>query len=306
MGYKQQAVYENPFSYHIQHSLAVDEIKARNAERQTSVAAACNTLMGNESNLDFSKPKMYDRILVDEKRKVLYCVIPKNGCTVWKALIAVVSGGMDLEQIARNTEIVHTPLLMQEMGLLYLSKYPIGEIREKLNNYYKFVIYRHPMERLASAWYNKFVQQQWYSLSYFKYVYSAFGERVGNMTLITFNRFLEALVATKPGFGKFQNDKHMRDQYKMCHPCHIKYDYIVKVETMDTDSKPLLELYGASELPVLPARNPVHDKHNAEKLLPRPNISEVLAQLPQDVWTRLKTRLETDMELLGYSWEGYI
>ncbi len=162
------------------------------------------------------------------------------------------------------------------------------------------------MERLASAWYNKFVQQQWYSLSHFKNMYSAFGERVGNMTLITFGKFLEALVTTNARFSQFRNDKHVRDQYKMCHPCHIKYDYIVKVETMDIDSKPLLKLYGASELPVLAAHNPVHDKHNAEKLLPRPNISEVLAQLPRDVLARLKTRLETDMKLLGYSWEGYI
>ena len=219
----------------------------------------------------------------------------------------VSSYAIKIEHIAKNTDIVHNAKSLRRGGLVYLSNYSIEEIRSKLKGYYKFVIYRHPLERLASAWYHKFVQRRSYSTHYFQNVYSTFGERMGNLTLVPFKNFLEALVSTDPDLRlHFSRDKHWQDQFKLCHPCHIKYDYIAKVETMDTDAKVLLKQYGVSQLPEINvADHDINDTNEAEKWLSKPNISETLSQLSPAVRRKIKSRVEYDMNILGYSWEGY-
>ncbi len=278
-----------------------------NAERQAILAEACKKLPDLERDLNFSDPITYRRILADNNRKILYCVIPKNGCTSWKALMFISSGAKTLEQVAKNTELVHNPYLLRRGGLVYLSNYSIEEIRLRLKEYYKFVIYRHPIERLASAWYNKFVQERSYSTGYFENIYSTFGKRMVNLTIVPFNGFLEALVSTNVHrWVRFSRDKHWEEQFKLCHPCHIKYDYIAKVETMDTDAKVLLTQYNVSQLPALNvADHNVKRRDEVEERISRPNISETLSQLSPDIRSRIKSKLENDMNILGYSWEGY-
>jgi len=41
-----------------------------------------------------------------------------------------------------------------------------------------------------------------------------------------------------------QWDHHWMTYQRLCHPCHIRYDFIAKLETMQTDARVLLSIVG--------------------------------------------------------------
>ncbi len=274
-------------------------------ERQSWAEKACKELHIAEPR-DFFRPKSNERFLADENKKVLYCVIPKNACTSWKTVMALNSGRISREMLREQPYLIHNPIAIETAGLKFLKDYSSEEVRQKLTDYYKFVIYRHPLERLASAWHNKFVQQRWYSQKYFKEVYARYGERIGGTTLVPFTGFLTALVSTDRSLSGFRLDKHWTDQYLMCRSCFIKYDHIAKMETLDNDSKELFSLYNITGLPTL---NPgMSNSSNVKRLnawLPKPNVKQAFADLPIAVREKIRAKLNNDMSILGYSWDGY-
>ena len=52
--------------------------------------------------------KALDNILVDEKHKVLYCYVPKAGCSTWRSLLMNVYNNKSIP-----LKFIHTPALLQ-------------------------------------------------------------------------------------------------------------------------------------------------------------------------------------------------
>lgn len=97
----------------------------------------------------------------------------------------------------------------------------------------KFLIVRHPLERLLSAYRDKLEHMQ-----NREYYYKRFGRRIVlkyrqsmNVTKLepTFAEFLRFIVSEK------YFDEHWTPYYRTCEPCMIHYDYILKFETLDRD-----------------------------------------------------------------------
>lgn len=97
----------------------------------------------------------------------------------------------------------------------------------------KFLIVRHPLERLLSAYRDKLEHMQ-----NREYYYKRFGRRIvlkyrqsGNTTRLepTFAEFLQFIVSEK------YFDEHWVPYYRTCEPCMVNYDYILKFETLDRD-----------------------------------------------------------------------
>jgi len=62
----------------------------------------------------------------------------------------VLEGRYDtVEEITSGVDYFHLPLL---------STYSQKDIDYRLKNYRSFIVVRHPLERLISAWHNKFVE----------------------------------------------------------------------------------------------------------------------------------------------------
>lgn len=104
---------------------------------------------------------------------------------------------------------------------------------QKMNRTKKFLIVRHPLERLLSAYRDKLEHMQ-----NREYYYKRFGRRIvlkyrqsGNMTRLepTFAEFLRFIVREK------YFDEHWMPYSRTCQPCTIHYDYILKFETLDRD-----------------------------------------------------------------------
>jgi formylmethanofuran dehydrogenase subunit E-like metal-binding protein len=91
-------------------------------------------------------------------------------------------------------------------------------------------------------------------------------------------------------------DKHILNQYLICHPCFIKYDYIAKMETMDSDSKYIMKLFNATELP---------NKNTAtltegNKNLTVTTVHELLNKLNKNVTAILADYYRNDLDLFSY------
>ena len=103
----------------------------------------------NINNLDLTK-----HLLVDEKLKVIYSFIPKSGCTTWKHLW---KGNLSGKAV-KGEEYTHMTYI-NKYGLKFVSQYPVKERDGFLTDdtFIKFLVVRHPYDRLLSAYADKFV-----------------------------------------------------------------------------------------------------------------------------------------------------
>ena len=111
---------------------------------------------------------MFKNIIVNDKYRFLYCQVPKVATSNWKRVFMVLNGNAsDLWKI-KSADVHNTT----RGYFRYLSEYTPSEIIVRLRNYYKFMFVRDPMERLASAYRNKFVEP--YNLTFFPQIYGRY------------------------------------------------------------------------------------------------------------------------------------
>lgn len=151
--------------------------------------------------------------------------------------------------------------------MFYFLPFQRKELRQKLLTYTKFLVVRHPLERLLSAFRNKFESNS-RDAKVFKRVYGAkmirkYRRGTGSPSEnLTSAEDLEEESAKKTGEGvrfsefvSFLLDKkdlatvneHWRPYESLCHPCAVSYDVIGKYETLEEDSERFLRLIGAPE-----------------------------------------------------------
>lgn len=146
---------------------------------------------------------------------------------------------------------VHNATYLENIGLRYLNRYSQENIKDKLKHYFKFVIVRNPMERILSAFRDKFEKQN----DFAKHFQRKYGRRIirefrmnatakslqyGNdVKFSEFIKYLIYLAETKSHFNP-----HWRPYTQLCYPCHIGYDYIAKFETLQQDLRYFLATFG--------------------------------------------------------------
>ena len=172
------------------------------------------------------------RALVLEKEKAIFCFIPKVGCSSWKVKILENRGLLSKDDYKGLDAISHEqPMqdILAKYGIRTLSEYDLTTAKWMLKSYYKFLFVRDPFERLLSAYRDKMANpgNQHYRpkanniLKFFR----------SNLTVPTFTMFLKSLVHTPPRMY----DIHWRPYDVMCNPCHVNYDVIGKLETLESD-----------------------------------------------------------------------
>lgn len=225
--------------------------------RQESVKAACPELSWRMTGggvtegaaLDnLSKhSRALDHLIVDDRNQVLYCYVPKVACTNWKRMMLILTGGTNkTDPLAIPADSVHRMHKFRK-----LSDLKPDAIRRRLRTYTKFLFVRHPVERIISAFRNKF-EKNFTSSAYFK---ERFGVKImktyrkgaapGSIPSsghgVRFHEFVSYLIDTNP----VTYNEHWALVSDMCFPCDMRYDFIGKYETLAEDSKFILEQIGA-------------------------------------------------------------
>ncbi|KAM9495190.1 carbohydrate sulfotransferase 12-like [Clarias gariepinus] len=236
------------------------ELKLRQHTRKDLLHNQCNTMkIRNKWNsVDRIPLSELNNLLVDDRHGIIYCYVPKVGCTVLKRIMIVLSESLKVYGVPyRNPNDI--PIEdVHGSSLQHLNKYPKKVMTEKLKTYKKFIFVRDPFVRLISAYRDKIQNpnQNYYEtigmkiLSKFRNVSNPPGSaKEANAAGIipSFYNFIEYIISL-PFPDDADIDEHWRETFQMCHPCLINYDFIGKMETMEEDVAHLLRMLHVDNL----------------------------------------------------------
>ncbi len=181
-----------------------------------------------------------------------------------------------------SKKMTHSPGRLKQLGLRYLHTYTLREIKVRLDNYFKFMLVRDPLERVLSAYRDKIEKLP----PIFKPMYKnrILRHKYPNMTLeeiektkhVDFEDFVDYIIRTWQEVGFIDpshREKHgsrIKDPTKeqqlftpfetengeailnrhwdtfshACLPCEINYDFIGKLETFNDDIVAIMGAFG--------------------------------------------------------------
>ncbi|XP_020629499.1 carbohydrate sulfotransferase 11-like [Orbicella faveolata] len=116
-----------------------------------------------------------------------------------------------------------------------------------------------------------------------------------NVDNTTFEQFATYLVLRWREGGLFQ--EHWREQYKLCHPCQVQFDYVGHYETLQDDAQFVLRKTKLDDKVFFPEWQPT----NTSALMKNYYSTLSLLRIRQ-LWNIYKK----DFELFGYTYPGAI
>ncbi|XP_077886341.1 carbohydrate sulfotransferase 9 isoform X3 [Ictidomys tridecemlineatus] len=237
---------------------------------------------------------MVSRIYVEDKHKILYCEVPKAGCSNWKRILMVLNG------LASSAYNISHDAVHYGKHLKTLDSFDLKGIYTRLNTYTKAIFVRDPMERLVSAFRDKFEHPNSYYHPVFgkaiikKYRPNACEEALNNGSGVKFKEFVHYLLDSHRPVGM---DIHWEKVSKLCYPCLINYDFVGKFETLEEDANYFLQLIGAPKELKFPN---FKDRHSSDE---RTN-TQVVRQYLKDL-SRTERHLIYDFYYLDYLMFNY-
>jgi len=92
---------------------------------------------------------------------------------------------------------------------------------------------------------------------------------------------------------------HWRPHYDLCHPCHIRYDFLGHYETLHRDADAVLAAIGATDR----VKFPKTDRDNRRKRNTSELVADMYKGLPTEHVQLLKTRVyRNDFMLFDFDW----
>ena len=260
--------------FSFQNATKVESIQALNLERQATVRDFCRRKNRNDEAVNIKK---LSNIIVAEKLKILFCYIPKVSCTQWKTVIASLDG-------AKTKTWIHNP-----KNFKFLHVYPRNDVDRMLKTYFKFVFVREPLERLLSAYLDKFHSGD-------SAFHSAYGRGIirryrpgGNPEHknVTFDEFLNFVI----NIGNSYWNEHWQTYDKLCHPCAIQYDFIGRFENLEEEASFVLS--------GIKRKSNISFPHVRPSSTPS-KLSLYYSQISRERLDRLLQIFSGDSEMFGY------
>ena len=174
----------------------------------------------------------------------------------------------------------------------HLSDYTEEERAKRLKTYFKFVYVREPLQRLLSAYKDRFIRLPGYSKNMRKDIVQALRPQdfqPEGENFVSFSEFIQYYS------NNISRNGHWRQYEKLSHPCVINYDFIGHFETLEEDAPLLLKMAGIADRTTFP---PIHKSTGSDELL------EYYSQVPPEYITRIGQLYRNDFEMFGYEYLG--
>ncbi|XP_013393109.1 carbohydrate sulfotransferase 8 [Lingula anatina] len=260
-----------------------------------------NTCKKYHLQRDFND-NMIGQFYVEDRSRIVFCSIPKVGCSNWKRIILVLSANVnktDLRSLVQF-ELHHGSI---QYRLQLLSSFTKFGVRFRLKHYLKFMFVRHPLERILSAYRDKLEtgDNVYYMRSVGKQIVKNFKANASKAELetgsnVTFTEFLKFILSEHR--KNIQLDVHWRPYMELAYPCAIPYDIIGKYETIEEDANNILRLISADHV----VRYPPSEQTSKTSDLVKRYYEKIDKKLLQEVWA-IYAR---DAELFDYKLDKFL
>ena len=261
-------------------------------QRRQQLVAACESLYPN-SNLRPVRSGTHARqLIVDIQHRTAICLVPKVASTSLKTLLVNASTHPKAAGV--------NPKYYSQLSSIGLKA--IKELKPSLadsvigsRQFERFIMVRHPIDRLLSAYRDKMRLKPIYKplqVGIMKY-YKDAANTGSKPSLMQFVKFLTAKISSVPkSIRWFHDNLHWNTQSDMCSPCDINYDYILKYETLNEDIPIFLRrLYGERSKPLISTNKSTSDPSKTEKSW---------KALPNALRTKILHKYAADIRLFGY------
>lgn len=252
---------------------------------------------------------LHHHFLVDEKHKLVLASLPKVGSSFWNQLFVVVAEG---GQKPRDVYYAHDQDYLFQHGIRLLSNYTEKEQSLILDTYFKVLVVRHPVDRLISAYFNKFINgpmehETARSVAYINSHYKSPDHRIDlhNLTVpirlnISLGEFVRLVSDPESPYNQ-----HWDSYQNLASPCGIHYDYIIKLESHTLDAPKVIDIItdGHPEI-VEGSIGRVHSLRSSpgeESLQVVKDLSNEISTLTFDEMHTLVEVVKGDMEMFGYN-----
>ena len=263
-------------------------------ERKKRIRNVCKNTSTNASRSD--EAFAFSHIIVNDNYKLLFCFVPKVASTNWKKVLLVLQERSKKRASQINSFFVNDP---NNSPFTTLSEYEPTERKYRLDNYFKFMFTRDPMERVVSAYRNKF-EKAWsdfFQINHGKAIVRKYRKKPSAEALakgndVTFSEFAQFLADEDRRGLEF--NEHWERYHKLCSPCSIEYSYIGMYETLEADTAYIMNTRNISKLVSLPRQGRMQGGT-------RQLVDSYMRQLSPDLLKRLKDIYSLDYDLFGYS-----
>lgn len=204
--------------------------------------------------------RQVSRVYVEDRFRLLYCEVPKAGCSNWKRVLMVLGGS------ATSTRDIPHDAAHYANHLRRLDGYDRVGISKRLRSYSKVLFVREPFERLVSAFRDKFESPNSYYHPVFgrpiisRYRANATRRALHTGAGVTFREFVQYLLDVHRPVGM---DIHWQPVSQLCNPCLLRYNFIGKFENLEEEANFLLQSIRAPTnltFPHFKDRNPLAER----------------------------------------------
>ncbi|KAK0085971.1 hypothetical protein PV325_004167 [Microctonus aethiopoides] len=273
------------------------DLEARFASRREHLNKKCMEINLNDGNL---VPNARE-FVINHEYQLVWCNVFKAASTSWIYNFNLLIG-YSREELMKTD---HPPLYMLR------QKYPrpsIHKLLQALNSSLSFIIVRHPLERLVSAYRDKFLNSRgnkFYVNMGLKIINTSrskdkakISEMNSNSILPTFKEFINYVICQWKA-GR-QLDEHWRPIIESCTPCLIDFDIIIKFETMQEDQEYLIKLAKLEGIIEPTWLNQAKSSQTEDV------IKDYYSQLSRNQIQELAVLYKYDLEIFGYYMDEYL
>ncbi|XP_068236784.1 carbohydrate sulfotransferase 13-like [Palaemon carinicauda] len=288
-------------------------LERRKEFRQRSVRVKRECENDVRGRLRLHMVKVYEHLKWATEHSLIYCPVFKAGSTTWMKNLLILAG-----------EKTFNASLHARVSSLYPTPTSRQRIENLLQKSLKFMIVRHPFERILSAYRDKMLRvlktedpYRHMQLSVLQ-KYGHIGNNVSSSGVRkadepskeyshpTFLQFLYKVRDDMKFFWKVMDgtvvDPHWTPTWYSCAPCQIQYDIIAKMESLDVDQEFILHAANLQD-------TLVNARTHASKFDGYSDSATAAREYFQDIPLGLLKELEQlywpDFKLYGYTADNY-